>query len=193
MPFVPQPEWLAIPGVFIYRTIDDFYAIEEYSRGAKRAAVIGGGLLGLEAAKALYDLSEPDDGVSDLKDLKRLRAVHVIEHGQGLMHRQIDKVGADTLKAEIEKLGVRVHVQKDVERILVNGAQPPEDDAGEERDVDSALDALDFGDSEPQNGSSSSRDSSRGSRDSSRSGRRDHAPEEWERAKGTPYRTAPGA
>jgi NADPH-dependent 2,4-dienoyl-CoA reductase/sulfur reductase-like enzyme/bacterioferritin-associated ferredoxin len=101
-PFVPPMEGVELPGVFVYRTIDDVYAIEDYSQGATRAAVIGGGLLGLEAAKAIMDLG--------------LR-VHVIEHGPGLMHRQIDAKGAELLKENIEKLGVKVYVQKQVDRI----------------------------------------------------------------------------
>ena len=101
-PFVPPMEGVDLPGVFVYRTVDDVYAIEDYSQGGTRAAVIGGGLLGLEAAKAILDLG--------------LR-VHVIEHGAGLMHRQIDAKGAELLKAGIEQLGVKVHVQTQVDRI----------------------------------------------------------------------------
>ena len=103
-PWVPRIEGieLELPGVFVYRTLEDLYQIEEYSRGATRAAVIGGGLLGLEAAKAIHDL-----GVG----------VHVIEHGAGLMHRQIDVRGAEILKEAVEKLGIRVQVQRDLTKI----------------------------------------------------------------------------
>ena len=55
-PFVPPIEGINHPGVFVYRTIEDLEAIKEYSQSTKSAAVLGGGLLGLEAAKALYDL-----------------------------------------------------------------------------------------------------------------------------------------
>ena len=113
-PFVPPMEGTELPGVFVYRTVDDVYAIEEFSQGATRAAVIGGGLLGLEAAKAIADL-----GLS----------VHVIEHGPGLMHRQIDMRGAEFLKEAIEKLGVRVHVQTDVAQIAPAGAPNEEGEA----------------------------------------------------------------
>lgn len=102
LPWVPNIEGVELPGVFVYRTLEDLYAIEEYSRGATRAAVIGGGLLGLEAAKAISDL-----GIT----------VHVVEHGAGLMHRQIDARGAEILKEAVEKLGMKVHVQRELTKI----------------------------------------------------------------------------
>src|SRR5438132_377193 len=56
-PFVPAIPGVETPGVFVYRTIEDLDAIRAWSARARRAAVIGGGLLGLEAAKAVHDLS----------------------------------------------------------------------------------------------------------------------------------------
>ena len=55
-PFVPQVPGINNRGVFVYRTIEDLERILDYARQVKRCAVIGGGLLGLEAAKAAYDL-----------------------------------------------------------------------------------------------------------------------------------------
>ena len=55
-PFVPPVPGIDKRGVFVYRTIEDLERIIDYGKRAKRAAVIGGGLLGLEAAKAAYDL-----------------------------------------------------------------------------------------------------------------------------------------
>jgi nitrite reductase (NADH) large subunit len=55
-PFVPAIPGVDLAGVFVYRTIDDLGAIRAWARDARRAAVIGGGLLGLEAAKAALDL-----------------------------------------------------------------------------------------------------------------------------------------
>ena len=55
-PFVPPIPGIDKQGVFVYRTLEDLERITKYSETAKRAAVIGGGLLGLEAAKAVYDL-----------------------------------------------------------------------------------------------------------------------------------------
>ena len=54
--FVPPIPGVEKEGVFIYRTIEDLELIRDYASKAKTAAVIGGGLLGLEAAKAMIDL-----------------------------------------------------------------------------------------------------------------------------------------
>ena len=55
-PFVPAVPGMDKEGVFVYRTIEDLQDLVEYSKGRKTAAVIGGGLLGLEAARAATDL-----------------------------------------------------------------------------------------------------------------------------------------
>lgn len=102
-PFVPPIPGVDLPGVFVYRTVEHLAAIMEYSRGIKRAAVIGGGLLGLEAAKAAFDLG---------------LAVDVVEFAPGLMPRQLDAAGAALLKEKIEALGVRVHLNKQTLKIV---------------------------------------------------------------------------
>jgi nitrite reductase (NADH) large subunit len=93
-PFVPPIAGTDAGGVFVYRTIDDLVAIEAHTSGARRGIVIGGGLLGLEAANAL-----------------RLAGVetHVIEMAPRLMPMQLDEGGARQLRREIEALGVTVH------------------------------------------------------------------------------------
>ena len=78
-PFVPPIPGVETPGVFVYRTIDDLEAIRDWARDGRRAAVIGGGLLGLEAAKAVVDMG--------------LEA-HVVEFADRLMPRQVDAAGA---------------------------------------------------------------------------------------------------
>lgn len=103
-PFVPpveviSPNGEALPGVYVYRTVDDVYDIEDRADELlgspfQEAVVIGGGILGLEAAKAVYDL-----GLD----------VHVIEVAPHLMPRQLDTEGAGVLREKIEKLGVNVH------------------------------------------------------------------------------------
>jgi NADPH-dependent 2,4-dienoyl-CoA reductase/sulfur reductase-like enzyme/bacterioferritin-associated ferredoxin len=93
-PLVPPIPGADLPGVFVYRTVDDLRAILIRARGAARAAVIGGGLLGLEAARAVHAL-----GLS----------VHVVEAAARLMPRQLDETGANLLQDEIEALGVQVH------------------------------------------------------------------------------------
>ena len=101
-PFVPNIEGVNDSGVFVYRSIEDITAIDQYSQTAKSAAVLGGGLLGLEAAKALKDLSVK---------------THVVEMAPSLMPRQLDSEGAAVLQAEIEKIGIEVHLIKRTERI----------------------------------------------------------------------------
>ncbi len=97
IPFVPPIPGRDRPHCFVYRTIDDLIAIRESSRHARSGAVIGGGLLGLEAAKALVDLG--------------LEA-HVVEFAPRLMAVQVDDGGGRVLRRHIESLGVRVHTGK---------------------------------------------------------------------------------
>jgi nitrite reductase (NADH) large subunit len=104
-PFVPNVEGIEKDGIYFYRTIEDLEAMTEYGKQAKTAAVIGGGLLGLEAAKAMLDLG-----------LK----THVIEYSERLMPRQIDNKGSQILTSKIEKLGVTVHLKKDTVRFMGN-------------------------------------------------------------------------
>ena len=96
-PFVPP-----IPGrdrrdCFVYRTIEDLIAIREAARDARTGTVIGGGLLGLEAAKALVDLG---------------LQTHVVEFAPRLMAVQVDDGGGRVLRRHIESLGVRIHCGK---------------------------------------------------------------------------------
>ncbi|MDC6354865.1 MULTISPECIES: nitrite reductase large subunit NirB [unclassified Robiginitalea] len=108
-PFVPAIEGVEKQGVFVYRTIEDLEATQDFARrlGAGRAAVLGGGLLGLEAAKAVRDMGlEP----------------HVVEFAPRLMPRQLDEVASKALQARIGSLGIRVHLNKVTQRILGNGS-----------------------------------------------------------------------
>ena len=103
-PFVPPIDGIDKTGVFVYRTIEDLDGIlkRAESRGG-RCAVLGGGLLGLEAAKAVQGCG---------------LETHVIELAPRLMPRQLDDAGALLLRREIEKLGVNVHLGRCTERIL---------------------------------------------------------------------------
>ncbi len=105
-PFVPPIPGVDKKGVFVYRTIEDLEAIIAYAGNIEKAAVIGGGLLGLEAAKAAYDL-----GLD----------THVIEFMPRLMPRQLDDAGSELLIKEIEALGVQVHVDTATKEIVGNG------------------------------------------------------------------------
>lgn len=112
-PFVPPVEGLRVKDeegnlklqkrVYAYRTFDDVYTIEaDLMDGVTRAVIIGGGLLGLEAAKAVYDLGKRLDEI----------LVEVVEAAPRLMPRQLDEGASSLLKEKIEQLGVRVHVGK---------------------------------------------------------------------------------
>ena len=102
-PFVPPLPGVETPGVFVYRTLEDLEAIQAWAGPARTAAVIGGGLLGLEAAKALVDLK---------------LETHVVEFADRLMPRQVDHAGGGVLRRAIEELGVKVHLDARTEAIL---------------------------------------------------------------------------
>ncbi|MGW3605156.1 nitrite reductase large subunit NirB [Micromonospora sp. NPDC005161] len=94
-PFVPPVPGADLPGVFVYRTLDDLVAIRTYARGRRAGAVIGGGLLGLEAANALRLLGLSTD---------------VVEFAPRLMPVQVDPAGGAMLRRYVEELGVRTHL-----------------------------------------------------------------------------------
>ena len=96
-PFVPPIEGNDRPHCLVYRTLDDLDAIRASSDGARTGVVVGGGLLGLEAANALKSL-----GLS----------AHVVEFAPRLMPVQLDADGGALLRHKIEALGVQVHTEK---------------------------------------------------------------------------------
>lgn len=106
-PFVPAIEGVEGAGVFVYRTIEDLHQISAYAQHVTSGAVMGGGLLGLEAAKAILDLG---------------LITHVIEFAPRLMPRQVDDEGSDILKGKLTQLGITVHVSKNTTRIEGSGA-----------------------------------------------------------------------
>lgn len=91
------------PGVFAFRNLDDCNRITEYAVGKRAGAVIGGGLLGLEAARGLQNFS---------------LAVDVIQRGGSLMSQQLDASAAAILRKTLENLGISVHLNKDTRAIL---------------------------------------------------------------------------
>jgi nitrite reductase (NADH) large subunit len=101
-PFVPPVPGRERAHCHVYRTIEDLEAIRSSASGARAGAVIGGGLLGLEAAKALRDLG---------------LETHVVEFAPRLMAMQVDDGGGTMLRRKIEALGVRVHTGKNTKEI----------------------------------------------------------------------------
>lgn len=97
-PFVPPISGIEKEGVFVYRTIEDLEKIRNYASEVKRGSVLGGGLLGLEAAKALIDLD--------------LVETHVVESAAKLMPKQIDDQGSGVLESQLADLGLQIHLNK---------------------------------------------------------------------------------
>ncbi|MGH7838069.1 MAG: nitrite reductase large subunit NirB, partial [Candidatus Binataceae bacterium] len=91
------------PGIFVFRTLDDCRKIAEYAGKSRRAVVIGGGLLGLEAARGLLT-----HGVE-------VNVVHLLGH---LMEQQLDPQAGIILKNTIEKMGIQVHLKKLTKSVL---------------------------------------------------------------------------
>ncbi|SAK41484.1 nitrite reductase [NAD(P)H] large subunit [Caballeronia glebae] len=102
-PFVPPVDGRDRDGCFVYRTIEDLEAMQACGARSKTGTVVGGGLLGLEAAKALRDMG---------------LETHVIEFAPRLMAVQVDDGGARVLRAKIEALGVTVHTGKNTLAIV---------------------------------------------------------------------------
>ncbi|MGH9075323.1 MAG: nitrite reductase large subunit NirB, partial [Acidimicrobiales bacterium] len=93
-PFVPPIPGTDAAGCFVYRTIDDVEAIRAWAARCGVGVVIGGGLLGLEAANALLSMG---------------LTTHVVELAPRLMPLQVDDGGGRALRRQIEALGVSVH------------------------------------------------------------------------------------
>ena len=102
-PFVPPIKGNERRDCLVYRTIDDLKAIEQAAITAKSGVVIGGGLLGLEAANALNAL-----GLD----------THVVEFAPQLMSVQLNDRGGELLKQKIEALGLGVHLSKATQEIV---------------------------------------------------------------------------
>lgn len=101
---VPPIHGVEKKGVFVYRTIEDLDNIMAYAAQVKKAAVLGGGLLGLEAAKAMVDLG--------------VEKTYVIEFAPKLMPRQLDDAGGAVLRSKLSALGLRVHTRKHTYQVL---------------------------------------------------------------------------
>jgi nitrite reductase (NADH) large subunit len=108
-PFIPQMEGTTMPdgkfkpGVFVFRTLEDCRAIAEYAKGKTSAVVIGGGLLGLEAARGLQNFNLD------------VTVVDIMGH---LMAQQLDAAAGAILKSKMEELDVKVLLKKTTAAIL---------------------------------------------------------------------------
>jgi len=101
--FVPPIKGAEKQGVFTLRTLDDAFEILDYLKDRRRVTVIGGGLLGLETARAVKS-----------RDME----VEVVEFFGHLLPRQLDPQGGSLLKGQIEKMGINVHLGLACEEVL---------------------------------------------------------------------------
>ena len=113
LPEKKNPQWPDDPasrpeGVFVYRTIEDLEALIAAAKNSKRAAVIGGGLLGLEAAKAVYDLEMES---------------HVVEMAPYLMPTQLNQEAGKALERKISSLGIHVHSGAKINEAVLDGGK----------------------------------------------------------------------
>ncbi|MFC3679820.1 nitrite reductase large subunit NirB [Bacterioplanoides pacificum] len=102
-PFVPPVAGHDQPHCLVYRTIEDLEAISASAQQSRVGVVVGGGLLGLEAANALKQAG---------------LTTHVVEFAPRLMAVQLDEQGGRLLRQEIEALGVSVHTDKNTLEIV---------------------------------------------------------------------------
>ena len=108
-PFVPPLKGLSHhgtdmkEGLFAFRTLDDCGRMIDFVPRATRAAVIGGGLLGLEAARGL---------------LERGLETHVVHLRSHLMEMQLDAPSGQMLKTTLEAMGVKVHLDRQTSEVL---------------------------------------------------------------------------
>src|SRR3989337_470743 len=98
VPFIPpirgiETDGVLIPGVFTFRNIDDTQSMIQQAQKSRKAIVIGGGLLGIEAASGLIR-----QGVD-------VTIVHLVDR---LMEMQVDAAGSEILKREVSRLGIQV-------------------------------------------------------------------------------------
>lgn len=117
-PYISSQQFQNTKGSFVYRTIKDLddiigYAVNAPSvigRRIRKAAVLGGGLLGLEAAKALLDLGEIDQVV-------------LVERNHWVLSRQLDREGGMLVLEKVKALGVEVLLQARVRNLLWNSEE----------------------------------------------------------------------
>ena len=108
LPFMPPINGLytddgaLAPGVFAFRTLDDCTQMINHAANVRRAVVIGGGLLGLEAARGL---------------MNRGLEVHVVHLAKHLMENQLDAESGGLLKGTLEEMGVTFHLEKLTQRV----------------------------------------------------------------------------
>ena len=105
-PLMPPISGLERDGVVAFRTLADARAIASQARDSRRAAVIGGGLLGLEAARGLIELG------------LEVTVVHLVDR---LMESQLDGAAARVLARRMRRLGARIEFDRATDAVVGNG------------------------------------------------------------------------
>lgn len=103
-PFMPNIPGIELKGVFKFRDLNDTEKLIARRTRSRNTVVIGGGLLGLEAARAMQRFSTD---------------VTVIEHNNRLLFRQLDHAGSELFKKKVEELNIKVYLNESI--VKVNG------------------------------------------------------------------------
>lgn len=104
-PHIPNIEGIALKNIFTFRNLNDAQTLMSRSTRTRHTVVIGGGLLGLEAARAMQRFNTQ---------------VTIIEHSMWLMFRQLDKHAGSYLKYQLEQTGINIRLNSPVKHILGN-------------------------------------------------------------------------
>ncbi|CAK7192137.1 Nitrite reductase [NAD(P)H] [Commensalibacter sp. Nvir] len=102
-PAVPPIKGSDGTNCYVYRTLEDLERIASCAKKCKKGAIVGGGLLGLEAAGALRNLNIE---------------THIVEFAPLLMAEQLDALGGELLRKKIEAMGIFIHTNKNTTEIL---------------------------------------------------------------------------
>ena len=102
---IPKLEGVDLQNVFTFRNLSDAQILMSRSVRTRKTVVIGGGLLGLETARAMQRFNTE---------------VHVIEHSMWLMFNQLDTRAGSYLTRHVEALGIQVHAHSRVKKIVGN-------------------------------------------------------------------------
>lgn len=103
--FVPPIKNVESKGVFAIRSLDDLISFKEYAADKKEVVIIGGGILGLEAAFSVKELG---------------KEVSVIEASDYILNRQLDHELSKKLEKSLNEMGIKTYTGKATEEILTN-------------------------------------------------------------------------
>lgn len=103
--FVPPIKNVESKGVFAIRSLDDLISFKEYAADKKEVVIIGGGILGLEAAFSVKELG---------------KEVSVIEAADYILNRQLDHELSKKLEKSLNEMGIKTYTGKATEEILTN-------------------------------------------------------------------------